>query len=212
MIATLNQIAKAWGISVHQINKLAKNGTIPKAARGKYEIIGATRAYVEYMRKGRDEERRDEIRKEELAILRLDKQRKELDLVERRAGIIAVEDVGQIFSQVAASIRSMLLGAPRRISHELGKSEIEEMLEPHFRKALDELAALPNDAAGVYQALRRDVAEGVPGLPASAEDDRKPVGRPVPRAGNRARRKRSVAHVKGRVPARNHGRGARSRR
>ena len=46
----LSTIAKLLDLTERRVNQLAKDGVLPKSARGRYELVPVVRAYIRFLR------------------------------------------------------------------------------------------------------------------------------------------------------------------
>jgi len=88
-------IAKLLDLSERRVQQLSREGIIPKATRGQYDLVGSVRGYVQYLR---DQAVSAQAGAPDYAAERARYLRARADLVEmeaaqRRGALIAAEDI-----------------------------------------------------------------------------------------------------------------------
>lgn len=140
-------IAKLFNLTERRVQQLSKEGVIPKAERGKYELIGAVQGYVRYLQErsqGRSTtggfdlaQERAHLAREQRLIATLKREQ-----IERKQAPVELLTLAlaRASSQVAASLDAMVPKIKRR-APELPTSALLVVEE--------EIAAARNVAAGV---------------------------------------------------------------
>jgi len=173
-------IAKLLDLSERQVQQLSREGVIPKATRGQYDLIGSVRGYVRYLR---DQAVSAQAGAPDYAVERARFIRARADLAEmeaneRRGSLIAADDAEAAWIAILALLRTRLLSLPDRLAplvHEQGNlAGTRDLLRATLREALEDLAnndVQPNpDSIGIAD-LAPDGEEGALGPAATAGTD-----------------------------------------
>ena len=139
-------IAKLLDLSERRVQQLSREGIIPKATRGQYDLIGSVRGYVHYLR---DQAVSAQAGAPDYAAERARYIRARADLVEmeaaqRRGALIAVEDIEIAWIKVLALLRTRILAVPDRLAPEVyaagSLADARDLLGASLRAALEDLA------------------------------------------------------------------------
>lgn len=178
-------IAKLLDLSERRVQQLSRDGVIPKATRGQYDLVGSVRGYVRYLR---DQALRAQAGVPDYASERARFIRARADLAEMeaetmRGGVIAAGDVEAAWIAVLALLRTRLLALPDRLAPQLhaeaGPAGVRDVLRDAIREALEELAETDvrperdddgAEAAG-HGGAAPDGARGAGGADAAAQAD-----------------------------------------
>ena len=141
----LGTISKLLDLSERRVQQLSREGVIPKAERGRYELVGAVRGYVHYLR--------DRSIDSDVVSIDVARQRKtaaeaelaEIELAKARADVVSINDVALQWDAVLGACRTRLLGVPTKVAPmvavETDQSLVKDTLEDAIYTALGELAA-----------------------------------------------------------------------
>ena len=139
-------IAKLLDLSERRVQQLSREGVIPKATRGQYDLIGSVRGYVRYLR---DQAVSAQAGAPDYAVERARYIRARADLVEmeasqRRGALIAADDIEVAWIKVLALLRTRVLALPDRLAPEVftlaSLAETRNLLRTNLREVLDDLA------------------------------------------------------------------------
>ena len=139
-------IAKLLDLSERRVQQLSREGVIPKATRGQYDLIGSVRGYVRYLRDqaAKAQAGAPDYAAERARFLRARADLAEMEAEERRGAVIAAEDVEAAWIAVLALLRTRLLALPDRLAPQVQGAEspgaVRDMLREALREALEELA------------------------------------------------------------------------
>ena len=146
-IVTTDELAALFDLNERRIRQLAKEGRIPKAGRGRYDLREAVPAYIRQLRgalgvKPSDVPDLAEARaRQAIADARV----KELKAAEIEGRLVRREVVEEVFGQIATALRASLLTLPSkargRIPH-LNQADAEEL----ERLIRDTLQNVPEEA------------------------------------------------------------------
>ena len=134
--------AKLLMIGAERVRQLAKDGWIPKAARGKYPLVGVVQGYIKFLK---DEQRRAskvaadaEIKAERARGLRLKNDKDE-------GRVIDVEEALGTLDEVVGELRTGINAVPARVTRDLKlRDKIEKEIDASFercRRRLERTAA-----------------------------------------------------------------------
>lgn len=141
-------IAKLLDLTERRVQQLSREGVIPKAERGRYDLVGAVRGYVAYLR---EQARAAEAGAPDYAAERARLLRAKADLAEMEAGgrrgeLIPGAQVEAAWVAVLARLRQRLLALPDRLAplchEETTIAGARDQIRRAVREALDELAAM----------------------------------------------------------------------
>jgi phage terminase Nu1 subunit (DNA packaging protein) len=180
-------IAKLLDLSERRVQQLSREGVIPKATRGQYDLVGSVRGYVRYLRDqaAKAQAGAPDYASERARFIRARADLAEMEAAEKRGNVIAAKDVEAAWIAVLARLRTRLLALPDRLAPlvhaEVSPAGVRDTLRGALREALEELAESDvrperdNDdtaeAAGNGGAAP-DGARGVEGAdPAAGADD-----------------------------------------
>jgi len=118
-------LAKLFAITERRIQQLAKEGIIPKAERGKYDLIASMRGYIKYLQEraaGRSDGRYNDeadIKLERKRLIKAQADKAEVENQKLRAELISFESVQEILNEVAVLFSSSVDALPGRLASEL---------------------------------------------------------------------------------------------
>ncbi len=178
-------IAKLLDLSERRVQQLSREGVIPKATRGQYNLIGSVRGYVRYLRDqaARAQAGAPDYAAERARFIRARADLAEMEAEEKRGAVIAAEDVEAAWIAVLALLRTRLLALPDRLAPQVQgaatPAAVRDVLRSAVREALEELAETDVrfernddelDPAG-DAGLAKDGAPGPEGTDPTAGDD-----------------------------------------
>ena len=168
-------IARLLDLSERRIQQLSRDGVIPTAERGQYDLVAAVRGYVAYLR---DLAVRAQAGAPDFGIERARLIKAKADLAEmeahgRRGELLSAEDVEAAWTAVLARLRARLLVLPDRLAplcvEETTIAGVRDQIRKAVREALDELSETPVTALDPGRAgAAGDDGTGGAGDPAAA--------------------------------------------
>lgn len=182
----LGTISKLLDLSERRVQQLSREGIIPKAERGRYELVPAVQGYIRYLRD----------RSLEVGVVSIDvaRQRKtaaeaelaEIELAKARADVVGIEDVAKQWDTILTGVRTRLLAMPTKVAPmvapETDQSLVKEVIEDAVHTALGELAAGLSDDTGGDAKPDACVTEQPAKNVAATKTKNKRVGRPRKKA------------------------------
>ena len=148
------ELAEWLDLEPQSVSRLAKQGVLPKEARGRYNLQQCVTAYVQYAKalasnkKGAEPEDLQEIRKQkEKADLRLTEaraQQEELKAQELQRQLVPMRDVIEVVTTLVKTAQSKLLAIPTRLAAQArqtpSNAEAKALIETAIREALSEVS------------------------------------------------------------------------
>lgn len=139
-------IAKLLDLSERRVQQLSREGVIPKATRGQYELVGSVRGYVRYLRDqaAKAQAGAPDYASERARFIRARADLAEMEAEAKRGSLIAAEDVEAAWIAVLALLRTRLLALPDRLAPQLhaeaSPASVRDVMRGAIREALEELA------------------------------------------------------------------------
>lgn len=183
-------LAKLFNLTERRVQQLAKEGVIPKAERGKYELVGSVRGYVKYLQEraeGRGVAPQD-LHTERARLVKAQADKTEIEVAEMGRALIPAKRVIEAWEQLVAAFRARCLALPSKLAPQLAAvneiREIQHHIAGGVREALEELSRFEL-ADGVEASDTESRAGGE--APAQADGER--VGKRKPAAKPRGQRR-----------------------
>ncbi|ACI97514.1 terminase small subunit, Nu1 [Rhodospirillum centenum] len=178
-------IAKLLDLSERRVQQLSREGVIPKAERGAYDLVGAVRGYVRYLRDlaQRAQGGVADLPTERTRLVKAKADLAELDAQQRRGDLVPVAETALAWAAVTARLRARLITLPDKLAplvHDAANpAAVRVLLRSAIVEALAELAATPvavapapDRASGAGEAGD----DGVADADAAAGPDGEPMG------------------------------------
>lgn len=167
-------IAKLLVLTPRRLQQLAKEGHLPKASRGRFELVPTVQAYIKYLR---DRSVAGEMQGGESSDkARLVKARADIAEFEaaRMAGEqVPVEEVEAAWAELVARFRARMLALPGKAAPMVAIEDVaavcNDIIETYVHEALAELAA--TEVSGRAAAGRGDASRAANGGAAFEADD-----------------------------------------
>lgn len=167
-LITAETAAKLLNLTPRRVQQLAKEQIIPKAERGKYELVRIVPAYIKYLQDrsiGQDAAPTD-YHSEKTRLTRAQAEKAEIESLALRGRLVPVDEVKASWSEMVAAARAKLLAMPQRIAQiAIAGTTIREIEESVRNEVYSALADLGGGAAGNSESVA-----------AAAEDDDRGVG------------------------------------
>jgi Phage DNA packaging protein, Nu1 subunit of terminase len=142
-------IARLFNLTPRRVQQLAKDGVIPKAARGEYALAPAVRGYISFL-----QDRLENPGSESKISLNAERARKtkaeadiaEMEAAKRKGELIAADEVAEAWQIIMAEVRANLLhNVPVRIAAlakaENDETKIKAMVKAEIADALRAMAS-----------------------------------------------------------------------
>ena len=186
-------IARLLDLSERRVQQLSREGVIPKAERGQYDLIGSVRGYVRYLRDQalKAQAGAPDYAAERARFIRARADLAEMEAEEKRRSLIAAEQIEAAWIAVLALLRTRLLALPDRLAppafEQSTVGDTRNLIRTAIREVLDDLAQ-PDieleadiDLEGVSDPAA-DGGEGAGGAEAAAGSDHQRLGGSEPPA------------------------------
>lgn len=145
-------IAQLLNLSDRRVQQLAKDGIIPKADKGKYDLVSSVRSYVKYLYErafGQNNESIDS-HVEKARLLKAQAAKAELELAVMQDKYMEISEVEFLWSGMVLAFRSKMLSLPTKLTPTLAGAsndfaKIEHILENEINEALLYLSKYRDD-------------------------------------------------------------------
>ena len=186
-------IAKLLDLSERRVQQLSREGVIPKAERGQYDLIGSVRGYVRYLRDQavKAQAGAPDYAAERARFIRARADLSEMEAEEKRRSLIAADQIEAAWIAVLALLRTRLLSLPDRLAPQAFDQptvgDTRNLIRTAIREVLDDLAEpdiefeTDPDIDGLADP-EADGGEGTGGSEAAAGPDDQRLGGPEPTA------------------------------
>jgi hypothetical protein len=159
-------IAKLLDLSERRIQQLGREGVIPKPERGQYDLIGAVRGYVNYLREqaGRNAGGTADFGTERVRLIKAKADLAEMEAAALRGNLVAAEEVEQAWTAVLTLLKQRLIVLPDRIAPLIHEETSIAGARNLMRKTIVEaLAELANQPVELAAGPERDAPSGAGG-------------------------------------------------
>ena len=165
-------IAKLLMMTERRVQQLAKDGVIPKADRGRYELAPAVQGYIRFLqdRMAGNASQVDSIdyHVEKARKVKFEADIAEVEAAKRRNEAIDAVEVKAVWGAIVGEIRANMLGAtPARIAQRLigvtGETEIKQIVSDEIRLSMR--AASETDMDAVFDKMEVEAGEDQQGEP-----------------------------------------------
>ena len=139
-------IAKLLDLSDRRVQQLSREGVIPKAERGQYDLIGSVRGYVRYLRDQalKAQAGAPDYAAERARFIRARADLAEMEAEEKRGYLLAADQVETAWIAVLALVRTRLLALPDRLAPQAFEQstvgDTRNLIRAAIREVLDDLA------------------------------------------------------------------------
>lgn len=175
-------LAKLLNLTPRRIQQLANEGVIPRAERGRYDVLRSVKGYVAYLQdlsQGRRGELHD-IAKTRQRLLQFQADRAEIEIQLMRGDMVRTEDVMAYLQPMLGHFRARLLSLPNAVAPQVmackSLTEIQELLRVTMYEALNEFAEYEPTRSAPAGDSPVDPAPRPKRAKATAKLDRKRVG------------------------------------
>ena len=137
--------AKLFNLTERRIQQLAKDEIIPRAARGKYPLLGVIQGYVAYLqdRALGGELMPADMHVEKSALVRAQREKAEIEVLMLKGALIQREQVDAALGNLITACRARLLSIPTKaaaVAVSMTEAEVEGLLTDQIHEALHELS------------------------------------------------------------------------
>jgi phage terminase Nu1 subunit (DNA packaging protein) len=142
--SNVHVVSKLLNITPRRLQQLAADAVIPRPQRGHYDVAGAVAGYTKYLQEVAFGRGTTDLRAEQGRLVRARADLAELDLNERRQGLVPADELERALTWFITSTRSRLLALPRQVALRVvpqDPRELEAALDREIRSLLEELAS-----------------------------------------------------------------------
>ena len=167
----IEAIAKLLKLSERRVQQLAKDNIIPKAERGKYDLVSSVHGYIDFLKaKAGGDFTAEEVLKNKNKLLKAKAEIAEIEKQKATGELIPKEEVKRTWLELVHKIKQKLLSIPNKVAPVVvtvkNISEIKLILQDKLYEALYEITS--DD---------RSVAKNNESNKATSASKNKPVGR-----------------------------------
>ena len=167
----IEAIAKLLKLSERRVQQLAKDNIIPKAERGKYDLVSSVHGYVDFLKaKAGGDFTAEEVLKNKNKLLKAKAEIAEIEKQRATGELIPKEEVKRTWLELVHKIKQKLLSIPNKVAPVVvtvkNINEIKLILQDKLYEALYEITS--DD---------RSVAKDNESNKATSASKNKPVGR-----------------------------------
>jgi hypothetical protein len=152
-LADVKKLAAAMNVTSRRVAQLVHEG-LPREERGRYELGKCLLWYIRYLQKALEHRavatpdgELGSMKEERLALLRVDRELREIALAEKRGQLVAIVDVEKTMSDLVLTTKARMMGvAPRLAADLVGETSrvmIQAKVEKEIRAALTHLEKPP---------------------------------------------------------------------
>jgi hypothetical protein len=197
----VNVIAKLLDLSIRRVYQLTNEGVIPKAEKGRYELVPAVQGYIRYLRDraiGADALPDESARASRARLLKAQAEAQEMENAKVRGELLPRDPLEQAIGAAFGVVRNRILAIDKKLPMRVlgcnSLPEIQAISSEMHNEALNELANfdLSRCATGSHS---RDAQGGASGSDSAPEVEGERVGGSVPKVVSRKqRRARPMVH------------------
>ena len=167
----IEAISKLLKLSERRVQQLAKDNIIPKAERGKYDLVSSIHGYIDFLKaKAGGDFTAEEVLKNKNKLLKAKAEIAEIEKKKATGELIPKEEVKRTWLELVHKIKQKLLSMPNKVAPVVATvkniSEIKLILQDKLYEALYEITS--DD---------RSVAKDNESNKATSASKNKPVGR-----------------------------------
>ena len=142
----IQAIAKLLKLSERRIQQLAKEEVIPKAERGKYDLIGSVQGYIDYLKaKVGGDFTAEEVLKNKNKLLKAKAELAEIEKMKATGELIPKEEVKRTWLELVQKVKQKLLSIPNKVAPVVvtvkSINEIKLILQEKIYEALYEITS-----------------------------------------------------------------------
>jgi|TARA_S200002703_G_scaffold108457_1_gene94246 phage terminase Nu1 subunit (DNA packaging protein) len=144
----LSTIAKLLDLTERRVNQLAKDGVLPKSARGRYELVPVVRAYIRFLREKtvNTDVGADDYAAHRARLTSAKADMAEMEREQMKSNLIPADDVADAWDAMVSNMRAKLLSIPTKSATQTfaakNVTEAKSILKDAVNDALKELAAI----------------------------------------------------------------------
>jgi phage terminase Nu1 subunit (DNA packaging protein) len=154
----LATVAKLLDLTERRVNQLAKEGVLPKTARGRYELVPVVRAYIAYLRQKavNSDVSRDDWQTQRTRLTKLKADMAEMEKLQMQDRLIPADDVSDAWEAMVSNMKAKMLSLPSKVATAVfvaeDAGESKRIIKEQINEALAELAAIQVKTANPIRA------------------------------------------------------------
>lgn len=195
-IGSLEETSLVLNLTKQRVNQLVKAGTLPRIARGKYDVVAVNHAYIRYLQNIGSQGDKS-LSGERTRLTRLQADHEELKLQKERGVLIHTDKALEVWGLILSAFKSKIEAVAIKLNPIIDniktkddKTEAKEEIETLHKEALHELSSI-NSAD-----YSDDQQSPEPGEAPAKHDDKRVGGRKKVSKPRVVKRTRKVANKK----------------
>ena len=142
----IDAIAKLLKLTPRRVQQLAKDGIVPKAERGKYDLVSSVHGYIDFLKaKAGGEFTIEEVNKNKNKLIKAKAELAEIEKMKATSELIPQEEVKSSWLELVHKLKQKLLSIPNKVSPILvnikNTNEIKLILQDKIYEALYEISS-----------------------------------------------------------------------
>ena len=142
----IEAISKLLKLSERRVQQLAKDNIIPKAERGKYDLVSSVHGYIDFLKaKAGGDFTAEEVLKNKNKLLKAKAEIAEIEKMKATGELIPKEEVKRTWLELVHKIKQKLLSIPNKVAPVVATvkniSEIKLILQDKIYEALYEISS-----------------------------------------------------------------------
>ena len=135
-------------LTPQRISQLVNDGVIPRSARGRYELVPAVKAYIQFLRKRptNNDPGDDDYATQRTRLTKAKADMAEMEKEQMANNLIPADDVSNAWDIMTSNMRSRLLSIPTKTATTVFSAndvnEAKKILRENINEALKELSAV----------------------------------------------------------------------
>lgn len=144
----LDTICKLLDLTPQRVNQLVREGIVPRAERGRYELVPVVQSYIRYLRDRavKGDVHGDDYSAHRTRLVKVRADLLEMEQAQTEGKLIPAEDVESAWVDVMANCRAKMLSIPTKAAPEVFAAEslveVKAILKTSVNEALSELASV----------------------------------------------------------------------
>ena len=142
----IEAISKLLKLSERRIQQLAKDNIIPKAERGKYDLVSSVHGYIDFLKaKAGGDFTAEEVLKNKNKLLKAKAELAEIEKMKATGELIPKEEVKRTWLELVQKVKQKLLSIPNKVAPVVvtvkSINEIKLILQDKIYEALYEISS-----------------------------------------------------------------------
>ena len=186
----LDTISKLLDLTPQRVNQLVNQGIIPRAERGRYELVPVVRAYIHFLR---DRKIQGDVHGDDYSTYRTRLTKARAEMAEKEnaqldSKLIPADDAKDAWTAMVANARARLLSIPNKIAPLVCAAETineaREIIKTEIYEALNELANVEIRTINPIRVVESesDEFDSSEDVEIATESDGEQMGRPEQKA------------------------------